>query len=163
MLWAREDRWKSGWWNEWRSREKEQRIAGIDVIQLVFARQMHAQCRCLYNACAPCFSCWRGNNYWFQGVAKTSFPTKCCSDIFPTGNHTLWHFSSLPSPQPRVYHVFDQINHINNSSLCFLSRSLWALLSCEHMPHNKWYFPEMQRGFSLSCGGLVFCRHLTRS
>lgn len=51
MLWTRENRWKSERWNEWRSREKEQRMDVIDVKQLVFIRPMHAGC------CVCVFAC----------------------------------------------------------------------------------------------------------
>lgn len=62
-------RWKSGWWNEWRSREEEQRTDVMDVIQLVFIT-VAALCVsvrvCMYHVPVLVLLLAEKKNYWSQ-------------------------------------------------------------------------------------------------
>lgn len=135
MCGARQERWKSGWWNEWRSREKEQRIDVIDVIWLVFISLTHADCSVHVHirVCMRAVACVTNGSEIFIDLVvlpRTSFTIQNLALLFawhtflsPSATSCLCSFHMSPFFPFLISHIFEK--GLNLHHVCLPPHLLW--------------------------------------
>lgn len=131
MCGARQERWKSGWWNEWRSREKEQRIDVIDVIWLVFISLTYADCsvHAHIRVCMRALACVTNGSEIFidlMVLPRTSFTIRNLALLFawhtlfslPLQHHASVHFMSPFFPFPHISYFWKRSQPSPKVSIC---------------------------------------------